>query len=146
MSTATHAVEHKDIYNFVLAGKASFTMHNIETDGRFTYKVNKMKKGTGYFISVSYGYEQYTYAGMLVKSKENVVEFIKGKKGKMDETSDCIQVLVKVIRLAVRGKLPDNIEVLHFNKCGRCNRPLTDPVSIKRGIGPECIKLINKDN
>ena len=25
------------------------------------------------------------------------------------------------------------------NECGRCGRQLTDPVSIERGIGPECI-------
>lgn len=28
-------------------------------------------------------------------------------------------------------------------RCKRCNRILTDPESIKRGYGPECIETIN---
>ena len=30
-------------------------------------------------------------------------------------------------------------------RCSRCHRPLTDPVSIRRGIGPECATLQGKD-
>jgi hypothetical protein len=33
---------------------------------------------------------------------------------------------------------PTNLRVQEASRCGRCMRPLTDPVSIARGIGPEC--------
>ncbi len=29
-----------------------------------------------------------------------------------------------------------------FGRCGCCNRPLSDPLSRKRGIGPECIQRV----
>lgn len=38
------------------------------------------------------------------------------------------------------GELPDRIRAHHEGKCSMCGRQLTDPVSIKRGIGPECIR------
>lgn len=28
-------------------------------------------------------------------------------------------------------------------RCGRCGRPLTDPVSVARGIGPDCRRLVS---
>lgn len=33
----------------------------------------------------------------------------------------------------------ENTEFYESNECGRCGRQLTDPVSIERGIGPECL-------
>lgn len=33
---------------------------------------------------------------------------------------------------------PTRCEVMEENRCGVCGRELTDPVSIQRGIGPEC--------
>ena len=34
--------------------------------------------------------------------------------------------------------LPSDLRVQEASRCGRCMRTLTDPVSIERGIGPEC--------
>jgi hypothetical protein len=31
-----------------------------------------------------------------------------------------------------------SLEIMEESRCGRCGRALTDPVSIERGIGPEC--------
>lgn len=39
----------------------------------------------------------------------------------------------------VQGKdMPNGLEALEESRCGKCWRQLTDPVSIERGIGPEC--------
>jgi hypothetical protein len=35
-------------------------------------------------------------------------------------------------------KLPNICEVYHSGRCGRCGRELTDPESIKCGLGPHC--------
>jgi hypothetical protein len=40
--------------------------------------------------------------------------------------------------------IPTNIEFWHPCKCRRCNRLLTDPRSIEKGIGPGCEKKENK--
>lgn len=45
----------------------------------------------------------------------------------------------KVMAYAVGGyPLRDQAEVYVSCECAMCGRPLTDPVSIERGIGPEC--------
>jgi len=41
----------------------------------------------------------------------------------------------------VYNSVPSNIELWHPCMCRRCNRRLTDPHSIERGIGPGCEKL-----
>jgi hypothetical protein len=44
-----------------------------------------------------------------------------------------------VLRAAFTGELETAQHVVaESNQCGRCGRDLTDPVSIERGVGPEC--------
>lgn len=47
------------------------------------------------------------------------------------------------LRYALTGEAPQpgngKVEVLESVVCGMCGAPLTDPVSIERGIGPDCI-------
>lgn len=43
--------------------------------------------------------------------------------------------------MAQDKELPEQIEVWHEGRCGRCGRRLTVPESIANGLGPECIKL-----
>lgn len=35
-------------------------------------------------------------------------------------------------------KLPGTLHILHDGTCSVCGRPLTDPESVRRGIGPKC--------
>ena len=37
------------------------------------------------------------------------------------------------------GFLPISVRFWHEGRCGRCGRTLTDPESIKRGLGPVCV-------
>jgi hypothetical protein len=34
--------------------------------------------------------------------------------------------------------VPPGYTIEHCGRCGRCGHPLTDPVSIARGLGPTC--------
>ena len=42
------------------------------------------------------------------------------------------------------GRVPEQLEVWHEGRCGRCGRALTVPESIERGIGPECVGIISR--
>lgn len=55
----------------------------------------------------------------------------KGKKP--DEYAHLLWVLMK-------GEKIEGHDVMLSKKCLRCNRPLTTPESLARGIGPECEK------
>ncbi len=44
----------------------------------------------------------------------------------------------QLLRYAAGQPMPDGLEVREEDLCGCCGRALTDPVSIDRGIGPDC--------
>jgi hypothetical protein len=35
-------------------------------------------------------------------------------------------------------RLTEQVTVFHEGRCGKCNRKLTDPTSIRIGLGPVC--------
>lgn len=45
-------------------------------------------------------------------------------------------------RLSTGRELPEQVEVWHEGRCGRCGRRLTVPESISTGFGPECVKKV----
>lgn len=44
----------------------------------------------------------------------------------------------QLLNFLAGSPMPDGLEAHEESRCGRCGRQLTDPVSIERGIGPEC--------
>lgn len=122
--------------NFLLAGKATFTIANSNGE-RYTYKVVYSKKIEKYFAYVLTGPDNtrdYTYVGML---KDDYL--IPTKKSKYTNDSK----IIKVFRFAVDimneiKKLPEGYFLDHEGHCGRCGRSLTTPESIKLGLGPVC--------
>lgn len=131
-------LENKDIKPFIYAGNATFTLLNSKTGNRFTYKVRKSKGNDIFFVSVLTGSNNdvdYTYLGFI-----KMGDFILSKKSKI--TDNAISYKAFKWFFINMGNLPEFIQVFHKNKCGRCGRTLTTPDSIKRGIGPECSRLI----
>lgn len=45
--------------------------------------------------------------------------------------------------LAVNGEVIEGYELAVSRRCLKCNRPLTDPESIERGIGPVCAEVVD---
>jgi len=128
--------------NFILAGKAIFTISNGKGD-HFTFKVRKRTSeqwGVKWFASVRTHQESrnYLYLG-VVNSVSGVPHLTKASKYPQDSQE------YKVLRWALdiiwgRRTLPLGYEIEHAGRCGRCGRTLTTPDSIQCGIGPECRK------
>lgn len=135
--------ERKRQLEFLLAGKAVFTIENTETGNRFTYKVKKKDNVDHwenlYFVSVLTGPDNssdYTYIGTIFGGKE----FRETKKSAASASAPSFKVFKWLWSVLGNGGggLPEKVKFWHEGRCCRCGRTLTVPESIERGVGPEC--------
>jgi len=138
-----------EIKRFLLAGAALFTLDN--GSGRhFTYKISKKEPQPGrrytdpsYFVGVLDGPESFSYMGLL-NPRRGTITPTKGSKVSGQALSAV--AIGWALRLIWAGKsLPAPSKLLHAGKCGRCGRPLTDPISVQSGIGPDCAEQMGID-
>jgi len=135
-----------DIKKYIFGGNSTFTVQNVETGNRFTFKVKTPKgekSGDVFFVSVLSGpnnQENYSYMGIVNKEKSR---FIRTKNSRVGEDAPSYKGFNWLFGQVATGKeLPQKVEFLHSGRCGRCGRLLTTPESIKAGFGPECIHKI----
>jgi hypothetical protein len=137
----------KAIRSFALAGKATVTIESLKTGAHYTYKIEKAKSGSAWFVSVLSGPSNetdFTYMGMLFSSEQktwfghNGTEFRLTKKSRYTDDAVCVRAFRFFWRFVEAGAMPQDMNVRHSGACGRCGRTLTTPESLDRGIGPEC--------
>jgi hypothetical protein len=125
---------------FVLGGRARFTLVSQKTGTRYTYRVAKAKdRDDMFFASLLVGQSNerdYAYIGFTTDGSQ----LIPGKKGTPDHPS--YRALDWTLRQLAAGSMPEQLEFWHEGCCARCGRALTDPASIQAGFGPECINHI----
>jgi hypothetical protein len=129
----------EDVVTFIKAGKARFTLRSAKTQDRFTYRVSLSPDGEVWFVSLMTGPDNeahYSYMGIINKAGE----FRRTAKSKVEEESSGYKAFAWTWKKLTGGVLPDELEVWHEGRCGKCGRLLTVPESIDRGIGPECAK------
>jgi len=145
---------NENALQFILAGKAQFTVTNISTQNRYTYKVNRCDTNNNlYFVSVLYNYkstnkeysdeQQFKYIGTIRKdTNTEQIQFIYGNKSILKQDSIQVKGFTYIIKHLITKDLPDVYFITHTGKCGRCGRRLTDEKSILTGLGSECRKII----
>ncbi len=130
-----------DIKAFVLGGKATFTIKSRKSDKHFTYRVDAAQdRQDFYFVKVaSHGNDEFQYIGFIKDLYRPRV--IKGNKG-ADPRSPSVRALDWYLDAvwSLNEARMEQAEFWHEGRCCACNRLLTDPASIERGIGPECAK------
>jgi len=122
---------------FMFGGKARFTLVSKETSKRFTFRVAKHKTDEIFFASVLTGPDNgsdYHYIGY-----SNGGGFASGKNASPFHPAFKALAWAEA-NLRAKGVMPDSLEFWHEGRCAKCARPLTDPVSIQLGLGPECAK------
>lgn len=129
---------------FLLGGKCETTITSNKTGKQYTYYLEKSDKDNEmYFLHVMYEYKKYQYAGLLIVKKDGV-KFKRGTRGKLTEDSNSVKAIVWVLNRAVQDKSMDKVKIYHLGRCGVCGRELTDQESIERGIGPVCLRRVQK--
>lgn len=134
-----HLILHKDAMNFILAGNSLFTVKNIKSEKRFTFKVTKHKKDNIYFVRILTNPNIYEFIGTLKDDS-----YKHSLKSKISSSAQSVIVFNYIINRLLTNTLPDIIEIWHEGKCGKCGRSLTDPDSIQMGFGPFCLNSIRK--
>jgi hypothetical protein len=128
------------VKNFMLAGKAIFTLVSLKTGTRYTYKVTHKAANDTWAESwmVSYltgpdNWSNYSYIGQISNGK-----FRTTRASKLTMASAPVAGFNWAFNRISDGLETPNMEVWHAGKCGRCGRLLTVPSSIEMGLGPEC--------
>jgi hypothetical protein len=130
---------------FILGGKAIFTLESIKTNRRYTYKIKKSKDNKIYFVSYLYGNDNmlnYRYLANM----DNDLNFKLTQKSpyKLDSFPvAAVKFFIDIVKKNI--PIPNGLNVYHSIYCSKCGRLLTDPASIKSGIGPICISIITKN-
>ena len=141
------------IRTFVNAGRAVFTLSSKLTGDHMTWRVKLPKRpgmATHYCELRTHrvvegdlvdadDYGNWEYRGIIHRG----VEYERGHKCKREDARADRTMAWFWRKVIVDGVMPPQLEFRHEGKCGRCSRPLTDPVSIDRGIGPDCWGVIN---
>lgn len=125
-----------DVRTFALAGNATLTLCSVATGARFTFKVQASEDGALHFVKVLTGpdnEDDFAYLGMI-----RAGAYMHGRKSKIGLDAPSARAFAWAWPHIAAGSIPDALEVYHEGRCGRCNRKLTVPESIRNGIGPEC--------
>lgn len=125
---------------FVMAGNARFTIKSKRTGDHFTYKVacprdRKLEDGFR-FVSLLTGnpddWHNWSYLGLLSEGK-----FVRTGKSKADWSAPSMKAFSWFWQ-QLATELPDQVELWHEGRCGKCGKTLTHPTSIETGLGPVC--------
>lgn len=128
------------IENFIFGGNSTFTLTSLKTGKHFAYKVKRKKNEDCYFVRAHAGGINgeggFNYAGWM-KINSNRIKLTVKSHNDLDVAREALNWTLNQVRF---GNMPEQLEFRHEGRCCRCNRKLTDPVSIDLGIGPECRK------
>lgn len=140
------------IHEFVLAGNAIVTLQSDKTGQHYTYRVQRAKgrddlPADMWFVKLLTGADNnnaYTYIGCMDKRGGDGVGIglrLTAKSLLKDDAAP-VRGWRYMWAAITAGRLPANMTVRHEGRCGRCNRRLTVPESLDRGIGPECAGMV----
>lgn len=146
--------EMNHIRAFVTAGRAVFTLVSKRTGNRRTFRVRRGESRPGetrpplYFVDLLAGPDNthdYRYLGFTRTLNDGVMTWTLNKHGWGREAAGIVRWFIGCLN-SVHGEGPGaraaqffaDCEFWHEGRCGRCGRALTDPESIKAGIGPVC--------
>jgi len=137
----THPLQITDAdaaLDFMFGGAARFTLVSKKTGARKTFRMRKSEgEHPVYFAQLLTGPDNTADYEYIAFAKYDQPGLIAGRKGNPDHPA--YRALDWALHKLGGGEVPEQLEVWHEGRCARCARVLTDPSSIERGLGPECV-------
>jgi hypothetical protein len=121
---------------FFFGGRAVFTLQSLKTGMHYTYEVSTYNDDAPFFVRLRTGDGESFYMCTVFDRKHIKLT----KKSCFDEVSTPYKAVKYFFdRVIVQSReLPALVKFFHEGQCCKCSRPLTNPLSIKLGIGPTC--------
>ena len=144
MSKRHHITAVDGMIGFIFAGKAIFTLRSVVSAKHYTYRIAKKEGEMLWFVSVlsAPGTERpFKYMCVIRQPDNGCFHWKITSKSKFKDDSPAYVAFDWFLRKVLdenEAGINAQAEFWHEGKCGRCGRPLTDPESIARGIGPIC--------
>lgn len=136
----------KNLKLYLLAGNAVFDMVSKKTGERIQFKIvqcptkRSRSKIPPWFIRRVHPKGWTSFMGTIKLPYKGYTHSWKARIHKDSEAALAFRWLWRHI---VHTKhLEGRVTIDHHNKCGKCQRKLTDEDSIARGLGPVCYKTL----
>jgi hypothetical protein len=125
-----------EVRRFCFGGHAHFTLESKVSGQHYTFEISRKEFGGKefWFAAVMTNGDQYTYIGQVVN--QTGIKFT--NKSRLTPEATAVKALCWFLRALAVGNIPDTVTVYHSGRCGCCGRELTDPESVRCGIGPVC--------
>jgi hypothetical protein len=126
----------KDRHAYMLGGRCKVTIVSKRSGTRFTYDILRKDLEDGrflHFVRVLQGpdnTQDYTFIGTIFGGQQ----YRHSQKSPIGPDAPS----AKAFAWSWDHLDSQDFEVWHSGKCSRCSRELTDPESIRRGLGPVC--------
>jgi len=127
-----------NIRQFVKGGRAVFTLESQKTGAHYTYQIKAKEndnKTKIYFISFMTDGTTYNYMGVF--NPDNMSIRLTAKS-KISADALVYKAINYFLSALAQNRIADQLIIYHANKCACCGRELTEPESVRIGIGPIC--------
>lgn len=135
-----------DPLDYMLAGKAIVTIVNQETKKHLTYSIYQGSKPHRdrfkypvWFVKAMVRTQFFSYMGIIIPRE---LYFTTTSGSRLGTDTQHVRVFIWLMQQLRKRTLPEQIVVYHSGSCGKCHKTLTNPLSLKRGVGPWCYKII----
>lgn len=120
------------ILTYMFAGRATFTLKSLKTGEHLTFKLLKSRQHIDLFWLDNLNGDGIAKL-KINPDRDPPFEHYQRRAGLRSNLK-----YAQAFEWFLNHLESKQVEFYHLGKCGRCGRALTDPNSIKLGIGPEC--------
>lgn len=136
-----NTITHEDAITYMLSGKATVGLHSEKTGNTFWYYVGKGQGQPRWNVYMHYDTKESDRYLFRIYDKDTLL------KGPVHPTWSPLKMeyanaFLYTWKYLQINDLDKRVLILHRGTCGRCGRPLKDAESLKKGIGPECRKIL----